>query len=204
MAQVTTRAHEHYLELADGSRWPIDGAVHMEAHSETVRVAQVWMPDTNWSDVDANGHAHHYVKDREDVPRLPSLERRSRMEECPGGCGDADCVGDWVEEWFCRQCGVQVKPGFRTEYDKVIPVSTTVVYDLRVIMPNPDRPLIKDARYVQIRPEAVFMFGEREWSFDLPWLDVLAVEQSHGMGATSVVVMQASQRKSVTSKPTGP
>lgn len=195
---------EAYLELADGTRWPLASPMQVRGNTETVTVGMSREPQANWSDVDPNGHAHHYVRDEQGVPRLPSLERRYRKEECPGGCGDPDCDGVSVEEWFCRICGEQVKPGFRTIYDKTVPVWTDVTYDLRVYMPPPSLDLIEGARYVQITPDAIFRFGEAERAFELPSLNVVSVEQQIGRDITTDVVLVGHLRKRVKTAEVGP
>lgn len=204
---ATTRPtrREQYLELADGSRWPIDGPLEIRSDTEYMRTERQRRPRLDWRCTDSNGHLHEYVRGAEGVPRLPSLERRYRMDECTGGCGDPGCEGVSVEEWFCRQCGVQVEPGFTVDYDVQFPVWTDTTYELRVVMPKSDFEPIEGATYVMVDPSEVFRFGEPEKRFGLPYLCVQEITGSLGATDTSnTVTLQASRRDSVKTKPVGP
>jgi hypothetical protein len=205
MAKATMLAREQYLELADGTRWPIDGGLEIRSSTEYMRTEWQRLPVVDWRATDSNGHVHEYVRDAEGVPRLPSLERRYRMAACTGGCGDEDCEGMSVEEWFCRTCGEQVEPGFTVDHDVQFPVWTDTTYDLKVIMPKSGFDPVKGATYVMIDTDAAYRFGEPETKIPLPWLSVTEITGNFDGGGTTVTVaLQASRRDAVKTKPVGP
>lgn len=200
--RATIYQREQYLELADGTRYPVDGAVEIRSNTEYMSTQQQRRPRIGWKFTDSNGHVHEYVRDADGVPRLPSLERRYRMEECPGGCGDPYCEGVEVEEWFCRECVEQVEPGFTIDYNVQFPVWTDTEYTLRVVMPVTGFDAIEGARYVMIDPGAVYSFGEPEKAFDLPHLSV--VEITEGFESGRIATLSASVRNAVKLKDVGP
>lgn len=134
------------LLLPDGTTYALTGELKIDTDIERVRTDRARLPDETWSHTDSNGHTHTYVRDEDDVPRLPSLERRIRDVPCDGSCYSitgGECDGYTVEEWFCRECGVQVDPGFTPDYeasDPGIPITQTSTYQLTAALPLPAAP----------------------------------------------------------------
>lgn len=190
------------LLLADGKRLLLtEDGMTVESDVERIRVATAYKPNTRWRLVDTNGHLHVYVKDEENVPRLPSLERRVRTEPCDGACGDSGCEGIPVTEWCCRECGELVEPGFVRDYaaeENGIPVSQRSEYTVTVRMeatdPQPAR-VLEGASYAQ---------GEHK--FPLPPLQLGEYKRTPiGFGDTEVrATYHGSQIRNVEVKPTGP
>lgn len=147
---MTSTIHQQdaVLLLTDGTALRVVSPVSVESETEVVRTSMAYKPDTKWSYTDSHGHLHQYVRDEEDVPRLPSLERRSRHVDCDGSCYSVthgDCDGYDETVWFCRECGDEVEPGFVHDYAAEmngIPIGTTVSYNLTVEVPSqPTEPL---------------------------------------------------------------
>lgn len=138
-----------YLQLTDGTRWRVAGGLSVERETETFTVENARHPDISWKHTDSHGHKHRYVRDEEEVPRLPTLEARRRPVECDGSCYGGECDGYTVEEWFCRECGEQVEPGFRVVHDVTIPYATVSTYTIEVEAPPIDGP-IEGAEYTRV------------------------------------------------------
>ena len=194
----TAVKQEPYLRLADGRRLPV---LKVETRSEVERVRSLTAqrPDETWSATDTHGHVHRYVRDAEDVPRLPSLEPRSRHVECDGSCYSVthgDCEGYDITVWLCRVCGDEVEPGFKPDYEAMdpgIPVYQTNSYTLEVEVAEA-HDTIKDSVYVQ---------GEFEKEF--PFLHNASYEVESTFGESRMVgVYHAEETRSVKRKPVGP
>lgn len=130
-----------YLQLTDGTRWRVAGGIQIDTEMETFRVQNSRHPQTAWIHTDSHGHTHKYFRDEEGVPRLPSLEARRRQVECDGSCDSSDCDGYTVEEWFCRECGEEVEPGFRVVHDETIPYASISTYTVEVEAEPTDAPI---------------------------------------------------------------
>lgn len=187
-----------YLELVDGRRLPVL-SVESRSEVERVRTAMASRPDERWSATDSHGHEHRYVRDEEDVPRLPSLERRSRHVECDGSCFEithGDCEGYDVDEWHCRECDDVVEPGFQPDYEAMehgVPIYQTTDYTLTVEVEQA-YDTIKDAVYVQ---------GEFEKPF--PFLHNTSYEVESAFDETRMVgTYVAEETRSIKRKPVGP
>lgn len=214
MANTTISRPGGYLLLADGSQLPLAGDVTVSSEVERVRTAMASKPDERWTHTDSHGHVHKYVRDEEDVPRLPSLERRIRQEECDGSCYSithGDCEGYAVTEWFCRECGDEVEPGFKHDYEAEnpgIPISVTTEYALSVEMEPPTgmvqaaAPIlgpIKDAIYVHTDAAGV------EHRYPLPILQAGSYEVESGFDRPLMrAQLQGTEWKRITRKPIGP
>lgn len=130
MAYATVHQLDAVLKLADGTELPVVDDLAMAGDTEVVRSLTATRPDESWSATDSHGHEHRYVRDEEDVPRLPSLKIQQGEEYWCEDCHDFHSDSDWV----CRECGDVVKPGFKPDYEAQngIPVSTTTTYSLTV------------------------------------------------------------------------
>lgn len=134
------------LLLADGTRWPVAGPLSVDSEVERIYSLSASMPDEKWEHTDSHGHVHRYVRDEEDVPRLPSLKIQQGEEYWCEDCHDFHSDPDWV----CRECGDVVKPGFKPDYEAQgsgLPVSVTKTYTVTVEA-NPQAELYEGASYV--------------------------------------------------------
>jgi len=202
MPNVTFHRRDAYLKLADGDRLRILDGPTVESETEVVRSSTATKPDTQWTATDSHGHEHRYVRDAEDVPRLPSLDRRGRHVECDGACGDMGCDGYTITEWFCRECGDQAEPGFAPDYAAMtsgIPVSVTATYSLTVEGDVLHRDLITGAAYSYIDEDGV------EHQYALPPLYPVGGRSEFGFRSMQTSTdLTGSQMKAVKHKPTGP
>ena len=205
MSPTTIYQRDSYLLLADGTRWPVAGDISINSETEYVRTRLARKPDEQWTHTDSNGHAHAYVRDEEDVPRLPSLERRSVRIECDGSCFEithGDCEGYDVDEWHCRQCDEVVEPGFVHDYDAEnhgIPVQTIVSYDVTVEAQAQLSEAVVGAHYAYVDESG------NEHRHALPPLHVGQVEATTGFDGTVVrSQLQGIEYKSVKRNPVGP
>lgn len=201
MASSTIHQQDTYLLLTDGTRLPVVGNVEVRSNTEIVRVMNAWKPDEKWEHTDSNGHVHRYLRDEEDVPRLPTLERHSVLVECDGMCGDEGCDGYHVDEWNCRECDEKVEPRFVHDYaveQGGIPVSVTSEYAFTVEGDIPFGVLIEDAKFA-VQSEQ----GER--LMEVPPLSVISrngTSTPDGMVITSQ--LSGFGWKAVKRKPVGP
>lgn len=190
-----------YLQLKDGTRWRVAGGVSVDTEVESFRVESMRRPDTTWTHTDSNGHAHKYYRDEEKVPRLPTLERRERLAPCDG-CSDihGDCDGYTVEEWFCRQCGEQIEPGFTVAHDVEIPHSAISHYSVTVEdATNVPEGGIEGAVYVTVEP------GGTQHHHPLPVLHAGNSTVTWGFGErVAQTELRGSEYQAITREPVGP
>lgn len=216
------------LVLGDGTRIPVTSEMTITKDVERVRSDREFKPDENWSFTDPAGHVHVYVRDENDVPRLPSLARRLRHLDCDGSCfavTHGDCEGYDEVEWFCRECDAVVEPGFLPDTyasNPGIAVSEIIEYSFCAEFPPPKgkrswrRPR---TRTITIRASDPPMVGPiedavYEWSdpkegrcrLQLPTLHAQGTDFQASAGGSLVLSVQLSgtEWRIVDRKPTGP
>lgn len=98
---------------------PVPADVTVTQEWEYIRSYSAVLPDPKWRFIDSHGHEHRWAETGRDrgPDALPTLVQTYRHVECDGSCGNWDCDGYDLPVWHCRECGDEVEPGFKPDYE---------------------------------------------------------------------------------------